>query len=212
MSWSLSPADVFAASPVIPVMVVEDADDAVPMARALTAGGIRVFEVTLRSSAALDAIRRIADALPGALVGAGTVLNAAQYDDAVAAGARFVLSPGQTPSLLRHAKAGPVPLIPGIATASEAMQALELGYTCLKFFPAHINGGPRALEALGGPLPQLRFCPTGGVNAANARDYLAVKSVMAVGGSWMLPAPLIAARDWDGITRLAAEAMAAVGD
>ncbi|WP_375057223.1 bifunctional 4-hydroxy-2-oxoglutarate aldolase/2-dehydro-3-deoxy-phosphogluconate aldolase [Zobellella sp. DQSA1] len=210
MNWTLSPADVFSASPVVPVMVVEDAADAVPLARALAAGGITVFEVTLRSAAALDAIRAIARELPDALVGAGTVLNVAQYDAAVAAGAKFVITPGFTPALLRHAKAGPVPLMPGIATPSEAMQALELGYTHLKFFPAEINGGAKALKALAGPLPQLRFCPTGGVSAANAKDYLAVKSVMTVGGSWMLPAELVAAKDWDGITRLAAEAVAAV--
>lgn len=210
MSWTLSPADVFSASPVVPVMVVEDAADAVPLAQALAAGGITVFEVTLRSAAALDAIRAIARELPEAMVGAGTVLNVAQYDAAVAAGAKFVITPGFTPALLKHAKAGPVPLMPGIATPSEAMQALELGYTHLKFFPAEINGGAKALKALGGPLPQLRFCPTGGVSAANARDYLAVKSVMTVGGSWMLPAELVAAKDWAGITRLAADAVTAV--
>lgn len=210
MSWTLSPADVFSASPVVPVMVVEDAADAVPMAKALAAGGISVFEVTLRSDAALDAIRRIADELPDALVGAGTVINTEQYDAAVAAGAKFVITPGLTPALLKHGKNSPAPLIPGIATASEALQALELGYQFLKFFPAEINGGAKALKALAGPLPQLRFCPTGGVNAANVKDYLAVSSVMTVGGSWMLPAELVASRDWDGITRLAAEAVAAI--
>ncbi|PSU52702.1 keto-deoxy-phosphogluconate aldolase, partial [Photobacterium aphoticum] len=158
MNWSLEPDAVFAASPVVPVMVVEHLDDAIPMAEALLAGGIRVFEITLRTDCALQAITAITEAMPNALVGAGTVLNTAQYDTAVAAGAKFVISPGMTPTLLTHAKHGPVPLIPGVCTPSEIMLALEHGYTHLKFFPAEANGGAAALAAIAAPLPHVRFC------------------------------------------------------
>lgn len=202
MSWTLSPATVFAASPVVPVMVIDDLTQAVPMARALLAGGIGVFEVTLRTPAALDAITAIREAMPDALVGAGTVLNPAQYDAAVTAGAQFVISPGFTPALLAHALSGPAPLIPGVSTPSEIMQALELGYTHLKFFPAEANGGAPALKAISAPLPLVRFCPTGGIGPKNLADYLALKCVATVGGSWMLPADKLAAGDWTAVTEL----------
>lgn len=210
MSWSLTPAQVFAASPLVPVMVIERVEQAVPMAQALLAGGIGVFEVTLRTPAALAAITAIRAALPDALVGAGTVLTPAQYDAAVAAGAQFVISPGFTPALLRHAQAGAAPLIPGVATPSEVMQALELGYDHLKFFPAEANGGAPALKAISAPLSQVRFCPTGGISPANLADYLALACVATVGGSWMLPGKPVNAGEWATVTALTAEAVAQV--
>ncbi|MBZ6073414.1 bifunctional 4-hydroxy-2-oxoglutarate aldolase/2-dehydro-3-deoxy-phosphogluconate aldolase [Aeromonas schubertii] len=209
-NWNVSPAEVFAASPLVPVMVITDLEQAVPMAEALLAGGISVFEITLRTPVALAAIERIARAMPEAMVGAGTVINAAQYDAAVAAGARFVISPGMTPALLAHAARGSAPLIPGVATPSEVMQALEAGYDHLKFFPAEANGGTKALAAIAAPLPQVRFCPTGGIGPKNVADYLALKSVATVGGSWMLPADTVKAGNWDEVTRLSREAVALV--
>ncbi|MFR9718791.1 bifunctional 4-hydroxy-2-oxoglutarate aldolase/2-dehydro-3-deoxy-phosphogluconate aldolase [Aeromonas diversa] len=209
-NWNISPTEVFAASPLIPVMVISELTQAVPMAEALLAGGISVFEITLRTPVALAAIERIAKVMPEAMVGAGTVINTAQYDAAVAAGARFVISPGMTPSLLAHAAKGCAPLIPGVATPSEVMQALEAGYDHLKFFPAEANGGTKALAAIAAPLPQVRFCPTGGVGPKNVADYLALKCVATVGGSWMLPTDVIQAGDWDEVTRLSREAVALV--
>ncbi len=210
MNWTLSPATVFATSPVVPVMVIDNVADAVPMAKALAAGGITVFEITLRTPAALDAIRAIRDAMPDALVGAGTVLNPEQYDQAVAAGAQFIISPGFTDKLLAHAAANAVPLIPGVSTPSEIMTALDLGYTHLKFFPAEANGGAPALAAISAPLPQIKFCPTGGVSPKNVAAYLALKCVATVGGSWMIPADKVKAGAWDEITKLSAEAVALI--
>lgn len=207
-NWKVSPVEVFAASPVVPVMVISDLEQAVPMAQALLAGGISVFEITLRTPVALAAIERIAKAMPEAMVGAGTVINAEQYDAAVAAGARFVISPGMTPALLAHAAKGTAPLIPGLATASEVMQALEAGYDHIKFFPAEANGGTKALAAITAPLSQVRVCPTGGIGPKNVADYLALKCVATVGGSWMLPADAIKAGNWDEVTRLSREAVA----
>ena len=210
-SWKISPQDVFNASPVVPVMVIEKLDDAVPMARALLEGGICVFEITLRTPVALAAIRKIADEMPDAMVGAGTVLNCEQYDAAVAAGAKFVISPGITPALLLHSKKGTAPLIPGVSSASEIMQALELGYQHLKFFPAEANGGANALAAISAPLPQVVFCPTGGISPANVAQYSALKCVATVGGSWMLPKDAINNGQWDIITQLSKEAIALLG-
>ena len=210
MNWTLSPATVFAASPVVPVMVIDDLAHAVPMAKALAAGGITVFEITLRTPVALDAIRAIREAIPDALVGAGTILNPQQYDDAVAAGAQFIISPGFTDKLLVHAAANAVPLIPGISTPSEVMTALDLGYTHLKFFPAEANGGAPALQAISAPLAQVKFCPTGGIGPKNVAAYLALKCVATVGGSWMIPADKVKAGDWAGITALSAEAVALI--
>lgn len=207
-NWNLSPATVFAASPLVPVMVINELEQALPMAEALLAGGIAVFEITLRTPVALAAIERIAKAMPEAMVGAGTIINAAQYDAAVAAGSRFVISPGMTPALLAHAAKGCAPLIPGVATPSEVMQALEAGYDHLKFFPAEANGGAKALAAISAPLAQVRFCPTGGVGPNNVANYLALKCVATVGGSWMLPAEAIKAGNWQEITRLTREAVA----
>lgn len=207
MNWIVSPQQVFASSPVVPVMVIENLDDAVPMAKALAKGGINIFEITLRTSAALEAITAIRKALPDSLVGAGTILNAQQYDDAVEAGAQFIISPGYSEVLLKHAANSSVALIPGVSTPSEIVTALEHGYDHLKFFPAEANGGAPALKAISGPLPQVTFCPTGGINLKNIADYRAIKSVATVGGSWMLPADAIKAKDWNKIEELAREAV-----
>ncbi|HIF9135261.1 TPA: bifunctional 4-hydroxy-2-oxoglutarate aldolase/2-dehydro-3-deoxy-phosphogluconate aldolase [Photobacterium damselae] len=206
-NWTIAPQDVFAISPIIPVMVIERLEDAIPMAKALMEGGISIFEITLRTPVALEAMTLIANELPQALVGAGTVLTCAQYDAAVQAGAKFAISPGMSPSLLLHAQQGTVPLIPGVATPSEIMQALELGYDHLKFFPAEAYGGAQTLKAISAPLPQVTFCPTGGINTANVIEYKMVKSVATIGGSWMLPKDLIAQGQWEEITKLTKEAV-----
>ncbi|UGB38155.1 bifunctional 4-hydroxy-2-oxoglutarate aldolase/2-dehydro-3-deoxy-phosphogluconate aldolase [Frateuria soli] len=190
-------------APVIPVVVIEDARAAVPMARALVAGGVPAIEVTLRTAAALDAVRAIAAEVEGAVVGVGTVLGEADLRAAHRAGARFAVSPGATPRLLDAAEDVPLPLLPGAATASEAMALLERGYRHLKFFPAVPAGGARLLAAWAGPLPQLRFCPTGGISAASAGEFLALPNVLCVGGSWLTPADKLATGDWAGIEALA---------
>nr|WP_321270400.1 bifunctional 4-hydroxy-2-oxoglutarate aldolase/2-dehydro-3-deoxy-phosphogluconate aldolase [uncultured Tolumonas sp.] len=207
MNWNLSPAAIFAASPLVPVMVIDDLNQAVPMTQALAAGGITVYEVTLRTPAALQAIKAIRKALPDALVGAGTVLNPKQYDAAVEAGAQFVISPGFTTELLVHARKQAVPLIPGVATPSEIMTAYSLGYDHLKFFPAEANGGAPALKAISAPLPQIQFCPTGGISPKNVHDYLALSCVGPVGGSWMLPADALNQGNWQRVTQLSKEAV-----
>ena len=207
MAWQSDPQSVLRASAVLPVMVIEQLDQAVPLAGALLAGGISVFEVTLRTPAALPAITAIRAAYPHALVGAGTVLSPAHYEAAQAAGAQFAISPGSTPSLLQHALAGDIPLIPGVATPSEIMLALELGYTHLKFFPAEACGGVAALKAMAAPLAEARFCPTGGIGPHNMESYLALPCVSCVGGSWMLPASRVAQGDWAAVTALSLAAI-----
>ncbi len=204
----LTAEDVLTLSPVMPVVVIEDAAAAEPLARALLAGGIRTIEITLRTPAALDAIGAIARAVPDIVVGAGTVLEPGDLDAAINAGARFALSPGGTPKLMKAARKRAIPFIPGVATASEIMRGLALGYDCFKFFPAEQLGGAAALKAIAGPLPAARFCPTGGVSFENARSYLALANVACVGGSWLAPADKIAARDWPGIEALARGASA----
>ncbi|NAZ36087.1 bifunctional 4-hydroxy-2-oxoglutarate aldolase/2-dehydro-3-deoxy-phosphogluconate aldolase [Rubellimicrobium sp. CFH 75288] len=200
-------ARVCALAPVIPVLVVEDAGQAEPLARALVAGGLPALEVTLRTPAALEAIRLMA-AVEGGVVGAGTLLTERDVEAAKEAGATFGVSPGATRRLLDAAEANDLPLLPGAATPSEAMALLERGYSVQKFFPAEANGGIPTLRAWAGPLPQVRFCPTGGVGAANARDYLALSNVICVGGSWVAPAAALRAGDWGAVTALAAEAAA----
>jgi 2-dehydro-3-deoxyphosphogluconate aldolase/(4S)-4-hydroxy-2-oxoglutarate aldolase len=212
MNWTLSPQQVFATSPIVPVMVIKRVEDAVPLAKALSAGGINVFEITLRTDAALQAIRAIATALPEAMTGAGTVLTPQQYDAAVEAGARFVISPGASTRLLEHAAKQSVPLIPGVATATEIMNAMDLGYDHLKFFPAEASGGASALKAISAPLPQVSFCPTGGVNVNNLADYQALDCVKTVGGTWMIPADAIDNQEWDRITELTKAALIAAAD
>ena len=192
-------------APVIPVLVVDEVATARPLAEALVAGGLPVLEVTLRTGGALDAIAAMRE-VPGGIVGAGTLLTEADVNRAKEAGAAFGVSPGATPLLLDACEAAGLPLMPGAATATEAMVLRERGYAVQKFFPAEAAGGLRILEALSGPLPQLRFCPTGGIGAANAPDYLALPNVLCCGGSWVAPPDLVAARDWSAIERLAREA------
>ncbi len=192
--------------PVVPVLTIDDAKLAVPLAQALVAGGLRILEVTLRTEAALEGIRRIVQEVPGVLVGAGTVRTPDQGHSAIAAGARFLVSPGMTPRLVQSADGWSVPFLPGAATPSEAMALADLGYRALKFFPAEPLGGVAALKALAAPLPDVVFCPTGGIGPDTARDYLALPNVVAVGGSWVAPAAAIAKEDWDTITRLSREA------
>jgi 2-dehydro-3-deoxyphosphogluconate aldolase/(4S)-4-hydroxy-2-oxoglutarate aldolase len=194
--------ELLSTTPVVPVLVVDSVDTALPLARALVAGGLSVLEITLRTPAALEIIRAIGAETEGAVVGAGTVLTPTQYEDAVRAGAKFVVSPGATPALLDVAEASSVPLLPGAATSSEVMRLLERGYDCLKFFPAEPSGGVAYLKALAAPLPDARFCPTGGIDAALAPAYLALPNVTCVGGSWVAPRDAVAAGDWPSITRL----------
>lgn len=201
-------AEVMTDGPVMPVIVVDTLAHAVPLARALVAGGVRVLEVTLRTPVALEAIRAIAAEVPEALVGAGTILGEKDLEAARAAGARFGVSPGATPALLRAARAAGWPFLPGVMTPSEAMAALEQGCTALKFFPAVPAGGVEMLKAFAGPLPQLRFCPTGGISPASAPDFLALPNVDCIGGSWLAPKKLVAAADWHAITALARQAAA----
>jgi 2-dehydro-3-deoxyphosphogluconate aldolase/(4S)-4-hydroxy-2-oxoglutarate aldolase len=208
MDKVISAPEVLLAGPVIPVIVINDPDHAVPLAQALVTGGIRVLEITLRSDAALEAIRRIRSNVPEALVGAGTVLSGQDLQAVAEAGGDFAISPGLTPSLLSAAEQMSIPLIPGVASASELMMALEAGLTELKFFPAQAAGGVEMLKSFAGPFPQVRFCPTGGITPENYREYLALKNVACVGGSWLVPAEKIAQGDWGALTQLAREAVA----
>ncbi|MEJ1196365.1 MULTISPECIES: bifunctional 4-hydroxy-2-oxoglutarate aldolase/2-dehydro-3-deoxy-phosphogluconate aldolase [unclassified Streptomyces] len=199
-------ASVLDLAPVVPVVVVDDLADAVPLARALVAGGLPAIEVTLRTPVALDAIRAIAGEVPGAVVGAGTVITPGQVGDVVAAGARFLVSPGWTDVLLEAMRASGVPFLPGVSTTSEVVALLERGVREMKFFPAEAAGGTTYLKALAAPLPQARFCPTGGITPGSAPEYLALPNVGCVGGSWMLPKDAVADRDWGRVERLAREA------
>ncbi|MCC5963908.1 MAG: bifunctional 4-hydroxy-2-oxoglutarate aldolase/2-dehydro-3-deoxy-phosphogluconate aldolase [Rhodobacteraceae bacterium] len=189
-------------APVIPVLVIEDIAHARPLAEALVAGGLPALEVTLRTDCALDAIAAMAQ-VDGAVLGAGTVLSAAQMADASAAGARFAVAPGATPALIDAARLHELPLLPGAQTCSEVMTLLEQGYSVQKFFPAEAIGGAAALKAIAGPLPQVTFCPTGGITVARAPDYLSLPNVACVGGSWVAPKAAMAAGDWAAITELA---------
>ncbi|MDE2174128.1 MAG: bifunctional 4-hydroxy-2-oxoglutarate aldolase/2-dehydro-3-deoxy-phosphogluconate aldolase [Betaproteobacteria bacterium] len=200
--------ELLRAGPVMPVLVIRDAGLAVDLATALVAGGIRTLEVTLRTPAALDAIRQIRDRVPGALVGAGTVLSPTDWQRAQDAGALFGISPGLTPALLAATRPSSLPFVPGVATASEAMTALDASFTAMKLFPAEAVGGQALLKSLHGPLPQLLFCPTGGIHPGNAAAYLALPNVGCVGGSWLAPEAALAAHDWAAITVLAREAAA----
>jgi 2-dehydro-3-deoxyphosphogluconate aldolase/(4S)-4-hydroxy-2-oxoglutarate aldolase len=197
---------VLGLAPVIPVVVLHDAADAVPLAQALVAGGLPAIEITLRTPAAIEAIDAIADAVPGAVVGAGTVTTPAQAEVAIAAGARFLVAPGQTQRLLDALEDSRLPFLAGTATASDLVALRERGITAAKLFPAEASGGTAALKALAGPFGEMRFCPTGGIDAAKAPSYLALDNVACVGGSWMVPADAIAAGDWDAIEELARDA------
>ncbi|MGJ5047726.1 bifunctional 4-hydroxy-2-oxoglutarate aldolase/2-dehydro-3-deoxy-phosphogluconate aldolase [Bradyrhizobium oligotrophicum] len=197
---------VFALAPVIPVITIEDAAHAVPLARALVAGGLRVIEITLRTQAGLDAARAIIAEVPDAVVGIGTVLTPADYERAARLGAAFAISPGLSLGLLDAANAGEMPFAPGIQTASDLIACVTRGYELVKFFPAVPAGGLAALDALAGPFPNVRFCPTGGINAGNAAQWLAHKKVVAIGGSWVAPAADIKAGAWAAIEQRAREA------
>ena len=194
--------------PVVPVVVVDDLASAVPLARALVAGGLPVIELTLRTPVALDAIRAIADEVPEILVGAGTVLTPGQAKQAHDAGAQFLVSPGATPALLGGMADTGLPFLPGTATVSEVLAVLEAGITEMKLFPAEASGGTAFLGSIASPVPAARFCPTGGITAATAGDYLALSNVGCVGGSWLTPRDAVAAGDWARVERLAAEAAA----
>ncbi|WP_314224121.1 bifunctional 4-hydroxy-2-oxoglutarate aldolase/2-dehydro-3-deoxy-phosphogluconate aldolase [Streptomyces zaehneri] len=196
-------ASVLDLAPVVPVVVVEDAADAVPLARALVAGGLPAIEVTLRTPAALDAIREISGSVPAAVVGAGTVITPDQVTACGEAGARFLVSPGWTDALLTAMRASGLPFLPGVSTTSEVVALLERGVREMKFFPAQAAGGTAYLRSLAGPLPQARFCPTGGIGPDNAPEYLSLPNVVCVGGSWMVPADAVAARDWPRVEGLA---------
>ncbi|MEM9147290.1 MAG: bifunctional 4-hydroxy-2-oxoglutarate aldolase/2-dehydro-3-deoxy-phosphogluconate aldolase [Pseudomonadota bacterium] len=206
----LTPRAVCGLAPVIPVLVIDDVSSAAPLARALVAGGLPALEVTLRTPAALDAIRAMAE-VPGGVVGAGTLRTAADVKAAVAAGARFGVSPGLSEAVLDAAAEAGLPMLPGVATPSEAMRGAELGASVLKFFPAGPNGGASVLAAWASPLAGLAFCPTGGVSEANAQDYLALPNVLCVGGSWVAPRDAVREGDWQRVKTLAAQAAALGG-
>ncbi|KHL78010.1 bifunctional 4-hydroxy-2-oxoglutarate aldolase/2-dehydro-3-deoxy-phosphogluconate aldolase [Helicobacter pylori] len=200
--------EVLQISPIVPVVVIENIKDAVPLAQSLIEGGIPIIEVTLRSSCALEAIELIAKNVPKMCVGAGTILNLTQLEQAQNRGAEFLISPGLTIKLLEHAKKKDMPLIPGVSSSSEVMQALELGYHALKFFPAEYCGGVKLLNAFNGPFKGVKFCPTGGISADNMRSYLNLENVLCVGGSWLTPKDLIQNKEWDKITEICKRALA----
>ncbi|GAA7852455.1 bifunctional 4-hydroxy-2-oxoglutarate aldolase/2-dehydro-3-deoxy-phosphogluconate aldolase [Helicobacter pylori] len=200
--------EVLQISPIVPVVVIEDIKDAVPLAQSLVEGGIQIIEVTLRSSCALEAIELIAKNVPKMRVGTGTILNPTQLEQAQNRGAEFLISPGLTIKLLEHAKKKDMPLIPGVSSSSEVMQALELGYNALKFFPAEYCGGVKLLNAFNGPFKGVKFCPTGGISADNMHSYLNLENVLCVGGSWLTPKNLIQNKEWDKITEICKRSLA----
>ncbi|WP_220821200.1 bifunctional 4-hydroxy-2-oxoglutarate aldolase/2-dehydro-3-deoxy-phosphogluconate aldolase [Helicobacter pylori] len=200
--------EVLQISPIVPVVVIEDIKDAVPLAQSLVEGGIHIIEVTLRSSCALEAIELIAKNVPKMRVGAGTILNPTQLEQAQNRGAEFLISPGLTIKLLEYAKKKDMPLIPGVSSSSEVMQALELGYNALKFFPAEYCGGVKLLNAFNGPFKGVKFCPTGGISADNMHSYLNLENVLCVGGSWLTPKNLIQNKEWDKITEICKRSLA----
>ena len=207
-NWKVSLAEVFSQGPVVPVLVIKDVAHAVPLAKALIAGGIRVLEVTLRTPVAIEAIRKIADEVPEAFVGAGTVTNEEQLKQVTEAGALFAISPGMTTELLEAGNKGSISLIPGISSTSELMKGIDKGYTHFKFFPAEASGGIKALKSISGPFPDVVFCPTGGIGQNNYLDYLALPNVKCAGGSWLAPDDAVESGDWDRITQLAKDAVA----
>ena len=208
--WQISPKDLFAMGPIVPVLVIKDVADALPIAEALLAANVKVLEVTLRTPAALDVISIIAKELPEAIIGAGTVTNRAMLQQCQDAGAKFAISPGLTKDLLQAGKEGDIALIPGISSISELMDGIDHGYDHLKFFPAEASGGVKALQSIGGPFPDIKFCPTGGININNVRDYLALPNVSCCGGSWLVSDEIIKNKNWSAITDLAGQALAHV--
>ncbi|MGZ8194658.1 MAG: bifunctional 4-hydroxy-2-oxoglutarate aldolase/2-dehydro-3-deoxy-phosphogluconate aldolase [Methylosarcina sp.] len=206
--WKIQPKEILNAGPVMPVMVIQNLDDAVPLAQALVAGGIKVLEITLRTPVALDAIRLIRQEVKDALVGAGTIANPGQLKAVEEAGAVFAISPGITPSLLAAADSGSIALIPGVATLSELMLGMEYGLDHFKFFPAEAAGGIPMLKAIAGPFPQITFCPTGGISPENYQAYLQLGNVVCVGGSWLAPQDAVKSKNWTKVTELAQLAVA----
>ncbi|GAA8156717.1 bifunctional 4-hydroxy-2-oxoglutarate aldolase/2-dehydro-3-deoxy-phosphogluconate aldolase [Helicobacter pylori] len=200
--------EILQISPIIPVVVIENIKDAVPLAQSLIEGGVQIIEVTLRSSCALEAIELIAKNVPKMRVGVGTILNPTQLEQAQNRGAEFLISPGLTIKLLEYAKKKDMPLIPGVSSSSEVMQALELGYSALKFFPAEYCGGVKLLNAFNGPFKGVKFCPTGGISADNMHSYLNLENVLCVGGSWLTPKHLIQNKEWDKITEICKRSLA----
>jgi 2-dehydro-3-deoxyphosphogluconate aldolase / (4S)-4-hydroxy-2-oxoglutarate aldolase len=209
-NWKTQPKDVLTACPVIPVMVIQNLDDAVPLARALVAGGIKVLEITLRTPVAMEAIRLISQEVKDAIVGVGTIANPQQLQAAEEAGAAFAISPGITSTLLSAANKGKIALIPGIATLSELMLGMEYGLDHFKFFPAEAAGGVPMLKAIAGPFPQATFCPTGGISPGNYNEYLQLPNVACVGGSWLAPQAVVVEKNWAKVTELAQKAIADV--
>lgn len=210
--WVVQPQTIFEHGKIIPVMIIDKLEHAVPLAKAVVAGGIGVLEVTLRTECALDAIALIAKEVPEALVGAGTILTQTQLQQAVDAGAQFIITPGTTKELLVSAMDGIVPLIPGVASISEVMNGIALGYQHFKFFPAEASGGVAALAAFLGPLPDIHFCPTGGITSRNYNDYLALPNVDCIGGSWIVPSDLIEQASWQKITQLCQQAVSEINE
>ena len=208
--WTLQPSDLFSAGPVVPVIVITKIEQALPLAKALLDGGISVMEVTLRTDCGLQAIKDIAKAYPESLIGAGTVINTQQLADVAAAGAKFAISPGATEALLAAGQQSTISFIPGVTSLSELMAARAHGYDHFKFFPAEANGGVKALKALGAPFQGIKICPTGGISLNNAPDYLALDIVDCIGGSWIVPVDLVEAGEWEQITQLCKEAVAAL--
>lgn len=209
-NWQIMPKELFAMGPIVPVLVINKVEDALPIAEALLAANIKVLEVTLRTPAALDVISIIAKELPEAVVGSGTVTNRQQYQQSIDAGAKFAISPGLTKDLLKAGNEGEIALIPGISSISDLMDASDLGYDHLKFFPAEASGGVNAIKSIGGPFPDITFCPTGGINLNNVRDYLALSNVACCGGSWLVPNSAVENKNWAEITKLSKEALAFV--
>lgn len=204
----LKPREVMEVSKIIPVISVNSVEESLHLCEALLEGGVSIFEITLRTPCALEAITAVAKEFPHATTGAGTVLNPEQFQKVEDAGATFAISPGLTQSLAEYKNS--IPLLPGVASASEIMQGLEYGYDAFKLFPANIVGGVKALKSFGAPFGDVVFCPTGGVNAANAKEFLALKNVLCVGGSWIVPADAIAQKNFKEITRLTKEAIASL--
>jgi 2-dehydro-3-deoxyphosphogluconate aldolase/(4S)-4-hydroxy-2-oxoglutarate aldolase len=209
-NWQIMPKDIFTMGPIVPVLVIKRVEDALPIAEALLAANIKVLEVTLRTPVALDVISTIAKELPEAIIGAGTVTNREQLQRSYDAGAKFAISPGLTKDLLQAGNESNIALIPGISSISELMDGADYGYDHLKFFPAEASGGVKAIQSIGGPFPDIRFCPTGGINFNNIRDYLALANVACCGGSWLVNDQIVDAKDWAAITQLANQALAHV--
>ncbi len=209
-NWQIMPTEIFNTGPIVPVLVINKVEEALPIAEALLAADVKVLEVTLRTPAALDVISTIAKELPEAIIGSGTVTNRQQLQQSYDAGAKFAISPGLTKDLLQAGNEGNIALIPGVSSISELMDGADYGYDHLKFFPAEASGGVQAIKSIGGPFPDIRFCPTGGININNVRDYLALPNVVCCGGSWLVSSEIVKNKHWSEITKLANQALAHV--